>query len=100
MNIKVEYDGSYPNACSGNLRVIENGAIIFETKDYSFHSTGSVSFTEDWDEIITQGSLEWGNGEELKRFLSFVNEHQNKEHILFETERVLERVNVCCGGCV
>lgn len=98
--IEVEYDGSYPNACSGNLRVIENGVIIFKTKNYSFHSTGSVSFTEDWDEIVEQGSLEWGNSEEYKRFLSFVDEHSNKDYILSETERVLESAYVCCGGCV
>lgn len=99
MSIKVEYDGSYPNACRGNLKVIENGVIIFETEDYSFYSTGSVSFTEDWEEIVTKGSLEWDN-DEYKRFLSFVKEHPNKDSIFSEVEMVIGSVNVCCGGCV
>jgi len=99
MNIKVEYDGSYPNACRGNLRVIEDGAIIFETEDYSFHSTGSVSFTEDWQEVVTRGSLEWDN-DEYNRFLIFASKHQSKNYILSEAEDIIESVNVCCGGCV
>ena len=100
MNIKVEYDGSWPNACRGNLRVIEDNVVIFQTKNYSFHSTGSVSFTEDWEEIVTQGSLEWGDDEEYKRFIDFVNNHPDKDYILSEAERVLESIYVCCGGCV
>jgi len=99
MSIKVEYDGSYPNSCRGNLRVIENGIIVFETKDYSFHSTGSVSFTEDWEEIVEQGSLEWDE-DEYRRFLNFVAEHPNKDYILSEAYMVIGSTNVCCGGCV
>lgn len=99
MNIKVEYDGQYPNACSGNLKVIEDEKVIFETKDFSFTSTGSVSFTKDCDEVICGGSLEW-NTKEYKRFLDFLNKHPKKDYIISEAERVIDDVSVCCGGCV
>jgi len=99
-DIKVKYDGSYPNACGGILRVIKAGNVIFETKEYSFRSTGSVSFTEEWEEIITPGILKWNDDDEYTRFLNFTNTHPNKYYILSEVETIMESIDVCCGGCV
>lgn len=89
MQINIEYDGAYPNLCSGNL------VVTIDDKRYGFGnclcSGGSVTFDEDWQEHVTQGPWsinEWPGDfpEELK-------------------ESVLEAINEeiphgCCGGCV
>ena len=99
-NIRVEYDGKYPKACSGNLRIIENGIIIFETEKHSFHATGPAFITEDFKEVIRRGTLGWKHINEYNRFLNFVNNHPYKEYILAKVKLVIKSVKVCCGGCI
>ncbi len=47
--IVVEYDGEYPNACSGRLRILVNDEEIYN-EIYRCHSTGSVWFDDDWND--------------------------------------------------
>jgi len=86
----ISYDGSYPNLCSGTLIMELDGKKI-KFPDYCLSSGGGVSFTEDWDEIVTQGS--WGISEFPKDFpkdLKFLAESLVNENI----------DSGCCGGCV
>ena len=88
MSIKIQYNGEYPNLCSGKLVVTVDG------KRWNFSnclsSGGSVSFDEDWSEVVEQGewSVEWPEAfpDELKtEVLSAIND---------------EIPHGCCGGCV
>jgi hypothetical protein len=90
MQIKLEYDGAYPNLCAGNLvAVIDDVRWVFPP--YSLHSLGSVWFDSSWGEHIEEGAwdiVDWPAGfpESLR-------------------QAVLEAVNAeiphgCCGGCV
>ncbi len=90
MDIKVHYDGAWPNLCAGALTLEIEGK-AWEFPDYCLDSGGSVTFTDDWDAVITSGPWtieDWPKGfpEELK-------------------EPVLKAINDqigwgCCGGCV
>lgn len=52
--MKIEYDGAYPNLCSGKLFVTVDGK-RYEFPDYCLVSGGGVWFTEDWDEQVESG---------------------------------------------
>lgn len=89
MNIAfVSYSGEYPNLCSGELVISIDG---MEWTGFRLSSGGSVSFTEDWDEIVTYGPWSvshWPNGfpEEAKPItIGLINENIRLG---------------CCGGCV
>lgn len=90
MDITVEYDGKYPNLCSGVLTVVlDNETWIFP--DDCLSSGGDVWFTESWDEVVNHGP--WSITSWPK---DFPEEHK---------EAVLDAVNAniehgCCGGCV
>lgn len=86
----VSYDGDYPNLCSGTLVLKLDGKDIKFPK-YCLSSGGSVSFTEDWDEVVTQG--EWTIDEFPK---DFPEELKSKAEDLVN-ENVPQG---CCGGCV
>lgn len=92
MNIEIKYDGAYPCLCSGNLYVKING------KEYDFgtcylQSGGSVTFTDDWEEEVTQGK--W-----------IIDDDGWPDNFpLVYKDDVLEAINEqiphgCCGGCV
>ena len=89
-NIRIEYDGEYPNLCSGQLIVyIDEDKWVFPK--YCLSSGGSVSFDDDWNEEISHGPWcvnEWPNGfpEELKELVTDVIND--------------EIPHGCCGGCV
>jgi len=89
-DIQISYNGEYPNLCSGDLTVF-----IKEQKwdfpSFCLSSGGSVSFTSDWDEIITQG--EWSIDKWPENFPDGMK------------DLVLRKINEdiphgCCGGCV
>lgn len=90
MNIQIEYDGSFPNLCSGKLVVIVDG-IRWEFPSYCLSSGGNVWFDDDWSENVEEGAwsiIEWPE--------NFPNDIKTA---------VLEAVNQdiqfgCCGGCV
>lgn len=84
------YDGSYPNLCSGTLiLLLDNEEIVFP--EYCLSSGGSVSFDEDWSEVVEQA--EWSITEWPENF---------PEELEGEaTNLVNENINYgCCGGCV
>lgn len=85
--IKVTYDGEYPNACTGTLTIIVDGEIIY-SKKHCCTSTGNCYFTEDWDDVIEDGTLEWNDKD------SFSKEIVNAVY------EELSKINVCCGGCL
>lgn len=89
--IKVNYDGSYPNLCSGKLVVVLDGR-EWEFPPYCLHSGGGVWFSDDYAEVYVEDGPwsidEWPEG--------FPEE---------DKEAVVERINEeipwgCCGGCV
>lgn len=86
-NIVVEYDGKYPNTCSGTLKITVDGEVIYN-KDFCCYSTGSVWFDEQWGEHVEDGELIWGDA---NKFDSEIQE---------AVVAVLSGCNVCCGGCI
>lgn len=90
MNIEIEYDGKWPNLCSGKLVVTIDGT-VWDFKSFCLCSGGEVTSDKDWNFTVTQGMwtiYEWPEGfpEELKL-------------------AVLEEINNtidhgCCGGCI
>ena len=94
----VSYDGTYPNLCSGTLVVkIDGDEVSFGWNgcDYPpfWISGGSVSFTKDWDEVVSQGEWEISDSNDfppnikaaLPDLIRLMNEHVP---------------HGCCGGCV
>ena len=86
-NIKVEYDGKYPNACSGRLKIWENNKLIYN-KEFCCTSTGRVWFDDEWNEHVESGELLWDDANDFDK------------KIQEEVEKVLSQIHVCCGGCV
>lgn len=85
--IRVEYDGAYPNACSGKLSIWKNGKLIYKDK-YCCHSTGSVGFDANWDAHVRDGELIWNDADKFPK------------DVAAAVEARLSRVRVCCGGCI
>jgi hypothetical protein len=89
-NIKIQYDGCYPNACSGNLIVTVNGT-EWRFPDHCLSSGGKVWFDKNWAEHVEQGPWsiwEWPS--------DFPEKYK---------DAVIEAINLkipfgCCGGCV
>lgn len=90
MDIKVSYDGAFPNLCSGTLVVtIDDTEWVFP--DYCMSSGGSVSFSKDWEEHVSSGPWEISKWPE--------NFPENLKSSVLEA--VNEQVTYgCCGGCV
>ncbi len=90
MTIIIEYDGSFPNLCRGQLLVIINGEKWF-FPDCCLKSGGYVFFDKERMEHIESGPWtieEWPE--------NFPEELKDKV-----TEAVNEGVSKgCCGGCV
>lgn len=87
---KIEYDGSYPNACRGNLVVVVNEK-RWEFPRYCLSSGGSVWFDANWMEHIESGP--WSVSEWPKNF--------PKEYRNAVVEAINEEIPCgCCGGCV
>jgi hypothetical protein len=86
----VSYDGEYPNLCSGTLILNIDGKNITFPEDCLL-SGGSVSFTDDWDEIVTVD--EWS-----------ISEFPENFPVELQQEAIdIINKNIhfgCCGGCV
>jgi hypothetical protein len=86
-NIEVTYDGAFPNACSGTLTIKVDGSLIYD--EYSCcESTGGVCFDIDWNENVIGGKLVWNDADKFSK------------EIQGAVKEVLDKVEVCCGGCV
>ena len=97
--IKVEYTGSYPTTCMGKLVIYRNDEEIYNSGEYSFHSTGNVWFDEDWYEHVEEGQLKWKK-DDKKDYQKWLEKQSDKEEIFKKVKEELEKVPVCCGGCV
>jgi len=90
MSIEIEYNGKFPNLCSGDLVVTIDG-VRWGFPSYCLSSGGNVWFDDDWSENVEEGPwtiTEYPRGfpEELKADV---------------TREVNEQIpHGCCGGCV
>lgn len=83
----VDYNGCYPNACSGTLTLLVNGEKV--VLHHALCSGGSVWFDDDWCEHIEDGPWSVDVPKELEKYSAEI------------TEVVNENVSWgCCGGCV
>lgn len=48
MDIKVEYDGAWPNLCRGNLKITIDG-VLWDFGCYSLSSGGEILRDDDWN---------------------------------------------------
>lgn len=90
MDIKIEYDGEYPNLCRGKLIVTVDG-IRWNFPPCCLLSGGGVWFDEEWSEHVEEGP--WS----IRDWPVGFPEAQKKA--------VQDAVNAeipkgCCGGCV
>lgn len=101
-NIKIIYDGEYPNLCSGDLHIIIDDKEVYATKNYSFCSTGSIWFDDEWGEHIEYGELKWSNTDEKKKLEEFIQaNYLDKYNLIMESiDDELSNYTPCCGGCI
>lgn len=90
--IKIEYDGEFPNLCSGHLKVCVDGK-MYDFGRYALSSGGNVWFDDKWDEHVESGDWVLNKDE--------IPENFPKELL----PELLEKINSeiphgCCGGCV
>lgn len=92
-DIKIEYDGEYPNLCSGKL-IVYIGEKKWKFPDDCLNTGGGVYHDDNWEEMWTERDKwsidEWPEGfpddDGLKMLiLSVINE---------------EIPWGCCGGCI
>ena len=88
--IKIKYDGKWPNLCSGHLEVWI-GETYYDFGTYILQSGGCIKRNEDWDMWTEEG--DWKVD---------LYEHPELEPYKEEITRVVNE-NVehgCCGGCI
>lgn len=88
--IKIDYDGEYPNLCSGNLIVtIDN--IKYDFPNYCLSSGGHICRDDEWNMWAEEG--EWSITAWPVNF---------PEHLkdLVENEINYQIPHGCCGGCI
>lgn len=85
--IEVEYNGDYPVACMGRLKIKVDGEEVYN-KEFCCTSSGSVWFDENWDEHVDWGELTWDDASDFE------------QDIQDAVQCELDKVHVCCGGCV
>jgi len=88
--IKIEYNGEYPNLCSGDLVVIIDDK-RWEFPSHCMRSGGNVWFDKGWDEHVDSG--EWSISEWLEGF-----PEDMKQAVTSEVNSNIR--HGCCGGCV
>ena len=88
--IKIDYDGEYPNLCSGHLIVYVNDT-KYDFPDYCLSSGGCVCRDDDWNMWAESGP--WNICDWTVNFPEELKEH------------TLDEINItipwgCCGGCI
>ena len=92
MDIKIKYDGEWPNLCRGNLIVCIDG-VEWDFGCYSLKSGGEIQRDEEWNMWATEGPWDiwdWPEG--------FPDDDLLKEVVLMEINS--EIPHGCCGGCI
>jgi len=89
-NIKIIYDGAYPNLCSGTLIVTINNK-VWHFPSHCLESGGTYWFDDDWNDYLETGL--WT----IEEWPSNFPKNQKKA--------VIDAVNKeiphgCCGGCI
>ena len=92
MDIKIKYDGEWPNLCRGHLIVCIDD-VEWDFGGYSLKSGGEIQRDEEWNMWATEGPWDiwdWPEGFPKDEYLRL---------------NVLEAVNTsipfgCCGGCI
>lgn len=90
--IKIEYDGSWPNLCRGNL-VVYIDETRWDFGSYVLSSGGSIECDDDWNMWATEGS--W-----------YIDKNDFPKGFPMELyDDVMEEINGeimhgCCGGCI
>lgn len=92
-NIKIQYDGEYPNLCSGHLEVWIDGK-YYDFGKHVLNSGGSVSFDEDWNGEVCEGNWEFSSFTDFPK--DFPMEY--KDDLLKVINE--EIPHGCCGGCL
>lgn len=92
--IKIKYDGEYPNLCSGHLEVWLDDE-YYDFGKYVLSSGGSCYWdSEDCEESVTDG--EWSFREYLE-----LPENFPEEYLLHVLKKINEEIPWgCCGGCL
>ena len=88
--IKIEYDGGFPNLCRGKLTVEVDGK-RWNFADFSLETGGSVWFDENWGDHVEDGP--WDVGEWPKDF-----PEEAKGSVIAAINSTIP--HGCCGGCV
>lgn len=92
MDIKVSYDGRFPNLCRGHLVITIDGT-VWDFGKYALMSTGEIHRSEDWDMWATSGP--WVLNEYPE---GFPDDECLRENVL---EAINEQLSWgCCGGCI
>lgn len=90
MEIKIEYDGEYPNLCSGRLFITIDGT-RWDFGTHNIASGGDVWFDENWMDHVEYGPwtvTKWPEGfpDKMKgKTMKAINESIH---------------HGCCGGCI
>ena len=89
----IDYDGGFPNLCSGRLKFKADGKVYEE--DVSLISGGSVWFDSHWCEHVEEGP--WLDICDFYLFETYPELKQYKTELL---KMINENVpHGCCGGC-
>lgn len=90
--IRIKYDGEYPNLCSGRLEVWVDDE-YYNFGECVLSSGGSVSFDADWNETVTHGKWSIDDCDFPENFPK-----ELKDELLDVINREIPWG--CCGGCV
>jgi len=91
MDIKISYDGKYPNLCSGHL-IVTIDDIKWDFGNYCLSSGGSTYFTDNYsEEHVTHG--DWSIHTWPDNFPDDLKEDTLK--VINDNIR-----QGCCGGCL
>ena len=86
----VEYDGDYPNLCSGQLVVTIEGT-VWDFGRHCLSTGGGVAFDEDWNESV------WSGPWTIHHFPEGFPEDLKQETEYYVNAQI---DHGCCGGCV
>lgn len=92
MDIKIKYDGKWPNLCRGHLIVCIDG-VEWDFGRYSLKSGGEIQRDEEWNMWATEGPWEiwdWPEG--------FPDDDLLKEVVIMEINSEIS--HGCCEGCI
>ena len=84
----INYDGAYPNLCSGVLILKINGEVV-EFPPFSLSSGGCAGVNDRYEEYCTQGPWSVNIPDEYKKYEKEITDIVN--------------ANIpwgCCGGCI